>query len=114
PEPGPRLKKTSGMSAGDQVERRAVGKKESSLSGPIELNQATVAELQRLPGIGPKLSQRIVDERQKGFFKSVDDLRRVPGIGPKTLERLRPYVTVETVRGRVVAANETEPVDRGR
>jgi competence protein ComEA len=50
--------------------------------------------LQKLPGIGPRLAQRILDERAKSVFKSVDDLRRVSGIGPKTLEKLRAYVTV--------------------
>ena len=51
-------------------------KKITDLKEPIHLNHASVEELQRLPGIGPKLSQRIVEERQKGPFKSVDDLRR--------------------------------------
>jgi competence protein ComEA len=71
-------------------------KKIAELKEPINLNQATVEELQRLPGIGPKLSQRIVEERQKGLFKSVEDLHRVPGIGPKTIERLRPFVATES------------------
>lgn len=61
---------------------------------PLDLNRATLAELQRLPGIGPKLSQRILDARARKLFQSVDDLRRVSGIGPKTLERLRPHVIV--------------------
>ena len=50
--------------------------------------------LQRLPGIGLKLSQRIVLERDAGLFKSVDDLRRVRGIGPKTVAKVRPHVMV--------------------
>ena len=58
------------------------------------MNRATVEELQRLPGIGPTLSGRIVQVREREPFHSVDELRRVPGIGPKTLERLRPFVTV--------------------
>lgn len=69
-------------------------KKASELTELINVNRATQAELQKLPGIGPKLSQRILDERAKKEFKSVDDLRRVPGIGPKTLEKLRPHVTI--------------------
>jgi competence protein ComEA len=69
-------------------------KKAGELKGLIDVNRATQAELQKLPGIGPKLSQRILDERAKSEFKSVTDLRRVPGIGPKTLEKLRPYLTV--------------------
>jgi competence protein ComEA len=71
------------------------GKKEASLTEAIDINRASAAELQRLPGIGPKMSQRIIDERAKGAFKAVDELRgRVSGIGVKTLERLRPYIRV--------------------
>lgn len=69
-------------------------KKTGELAGPIDVNRASAEELQRLPGIGPKLSARIIDTRNKAAFKSVDELRRVPGIGPKTLEKLRPLVTV--------------------
>jgi competence protein ComEA len=73
----------------------APGKKVASLTGPIDVNRASVADLQRLPGIGPKMSQRIVEIRRQQPFRAVEDLRRVPGIGAKTLERLRPHVTVE-------------------
>jgi competence protein ComEA len=72
-------------------------KKAIELTQPINVNAAPQAELQKLPGIGPKLSQRILDERAKSAFKSIDDLRRVPGIGPKTLEKLRPHVTVDSI-----------------
>ena len=60
-----------------------------------------------LPGIGPKMAQRIVDERRKAPFKTVDDLRRVSGIGPKTLERLRPFIPVGSDRSQVAAADES-------
>jgi competence protein ComEA len=70
----------------------ASANKASKLTSPIDINHADQAELQKLPGIGPKLSQRILDERAKGPFKSIDELRRVPGIGPKTLEKVRPFV----------------------
>jgi competence protein ComEA len=69
-------------------------KKVASLKSPVDVNNASLTELQTLPGIGPKLSQRIVDERERKAFVSVEDLRRVPGIGVKTLEKLKPYVTV--------------------
>lgn len=65
---------------------------------PINVNSASLAELQKLPGIGPKMSQRILEARAKTPFKSVDDLRRVPGIGPKILEKLRHHVTLDTLR----------------
>lgn len=69
-------------------------KKDKQLTEPIDINHASLADLQKLPGIGPKLSQRIVDERSKRPFKTIDELRRVYGIGPKTLDKVRPYVTV--------------------
>jgi competence protein ComEA len=71
---------------------------------PLDLNTATVAQLKAtLPDIGPKKAQAIVDEREKGPFKSVDDLRRVHGIGQKTIDKLRPYVTVRDESHRVAA-----------
>ncbi len=75
--------------------RSGASKKEEHLAQPININLASAEDLQRLPGIGPKLSQRIVDERRKGPFKSPADLRRVSGIGSKTFQRLEPYITVE-------------------
>lgn len=86
--PPPPVKTSSG--------KRKTGKKEANLKEPIDLNRATATDLQRLPGVGVKTAQRILDERQKKPFKSVDDLRRVSGIGPKTLERLRPYVVAQS------------------
>ena len=58
----------------------------------IDINTATVAELQQLPAIGPKLAERIVEARNQKPFTSIEDLRRVGGIGAKTLEKLRPHV----------------------
>ncbi|MGQ9457295.1 MAG: helix-hairpin-helix domain-containing protein [Anaerolineae bacterium] len=60
-------------------------------SGPVDLNTATPAQLEALPGIGPALAQRILEHRP---YRSADDLLKVPGIGPATLEKLRPLVTV--------------------
>ena len=59
----------------------------------IDINTASVAELQGLPGIGPKLAERIVEARNQKPFASIEDLRRVGGIGAKTLEKLRPHLT---------------------
>ena len=55
---------------------------------PVDVNHATVQELQALPGIGPVLAKKIVDFRaENGYFRTVQDLRRVSGIGPKLLKR---------------------------
>jgi competence ComEA-like helix-hairpin-helix protein len=64
---------------------------------PLDVNLASAAELERLPGVGPALAARIVDVRaREGPFGSVDDLRRVRGVGVATLERLRPRLAVNT------------------
>ena len=64
-------------------------------SGPVDLNRATVGELETLPGVGPSTAQAIVDDRERnGPFATVDDLDRVPGIGPSKLDALRGLVTV--------------------
>lgn len=63
--------------------------------GPLSLNLATAEELERLPGIGPVLARRIVEDRgRNGQYRRVEDLLRVKGIGPRTLERLRPHLRV--------------------
>jgi competence protein ComEA len=59
---------------------------------PIDVNTAPVAELMRLPGVGPVLAERIADHRNRERFATPDDLRKVKGIGPKTLEAIRPFV----------------------
>jgi competence protein ComEA len=62
---------------------------------PVNLNSATAADLDALPGIGPVLAQRIVDYRlQQGSFTSIDQLDDVPGIGPALFAQLRKRVTV--------------------
>jgi competence protein ComEA len=62
----------------------------------IELNRATAAELALLPGIGSRLAERIVNDRQdRGLFRSVDDVQRVHGIGPIKAEQIKPYVVID-------------------
>lgn len=64
-------------------------------AGPAEIfvNRAGVEELTALPGIGPVMARRIMEDReQQGRFLTLSDLRRVKGISPKTLEKLRGYV----------------------
>jgi competence ComEA-like helix-hairpin-helix protein len=60
---------------------------------PINLNTATAAELDALPGVGPATAQAIVASRARSRFTSTDDLLDIRGIGEKKLERIRPYVT---------------------
>ncbi len=67
----------------------------SSAGGPVDLNKATLAQLDTLPGVGPVLAQRILDWRAaNGRFTSVDELQEVSGIGPKLYAGLTPLVRV--------------------
>jgi competence ComEA-like helix-hairpin-helix protein len=77
------------------VEKKTNTKKTDGPKDRINVNEATATQLQQLPGVGPKLSSRIIEARETKPFGTVDDLRRVQGIGAKTLENLRPYVTVD-------------------
>jgi competence protein ComEA len=62
---------------------------------PVNVNTASLDELQMLPGVGPVTAQKIMDARTAASFKTADELRRVKGIGPKTLEGLRAFVVVK-------------------
>jgi competence protein ComEA len=81
PRPG-----TSGASS-------ASGRNGTAPGQPVDINTATFAELDTLPGVGPVLAQRILDWRaQNGRFTSVEELGEVSGIGDAVLARLRPLV----------------------
>ena len=60
----------------------------------VNLNTATVADLQGLPGVGAKVAARIVEYRQKqGGFKNVSELMNVQGLGEKNLAKIQGYLT---------------------
>lgn len=63
--------------------------------GPIDLNNATIEQLDSLSGVGPSTAKAIIDRRNElGRFRSVDDLLSVKGIGPAKLESIRSGVVV--------------------
>ena len=65
-------------------------------AGKINVNTATIAELDTLPGIGPTIAQRIVDYRaQNGDFKKIEDLKQVRGIGDALFDQIKDLITVQ-------------------
>ncbi len=84
-----------GVTAPPGVVAPAGGEAGAVPGGKVNLNTATLAQLDTLPGVGPVLAQRILDHRQKhGGFRSVGDLRQVGGIGDTRYEQLKDLVTV--------------------
>jgi competence protein ComEA len=67
----------------------------SAVSWPdmrLDVNRASGPELDVLPGIGPRLAERIAADRAAhGPFATLDDLTRVPGVGPRLVEGVRPF-----------------------
>ena len=79
--------------------------KPAAASSSLNINTATPAELQKLPGIGAATANRIVEYRQKnGPFKKVEELMNVRGIGEKSFLKLKPIISAAPPR--------TEPIDR--
>lgn len=69
--------------------------KSPALTGKININTATEAQLDELPGIGPTKAKDIAIYRaQHGLFKTVNDLDKVKGIGPATIKKLTPLITL--------------------
>jgi len=66
----------------------------------VNLNTASAADLENLPGVGAKMAERIVEYRQKnGPFKKVEDLMNVRGVGEKSFLKLKPLITVSPTKG---------------
>jgi competence protein ComEA len=87
-------KATKTAGAKTESPAKTAGAKKPAPDAPIDLNKASLADLQRLPGVGPTLAQRIVERRERQPFTKVEDLRTVGGIGVKKLDQIRPFVTV--------------------
>jgi competence protein ComEA len=90
-----------GVTQADQeTPRRTTPAAKATSSGPVNLNTATVAQLETLPGIGKSTAERILEYRAKsGGFKKIEDLMNVRGIGEKGFLKLKPLVTVSSSKG---------------
>ncbi|MFZ2053163.1 MAG: helix-hairpin-helix domain-containing protein [Candidatus Aminicenantales bacterium] len=63
--------------------------------GKVNINTASLEELQKLPRIGPQIAQRILDYRKEnGSFKRIEDILKVRGVGEKMFEQLKDQITV--------------------
>ena len=80
----------------EMIEEEPSGPQEVLVEKSVNINTATLEELDRLPGVGPAIAQRIIDyrERNSGFY-DIEELMDVSGIGEKTFAKLEPYITVE-------------------
>ncbi len=92
------------LAPGDLARQAAASQRAESLARPlapgekVDLNRATVEELDRLPRVGPALARRIVEERTSGGpFRSLAELTRVAGIGPRLIKELEARVTFDGV-----------------
>ena len=75
---------------------RMSGKKSLSLGVPIGINSAGIDDLDELPGIGPKLAEKIIEYRNlNSSFNSIDELQKVAGIGQKKLETIRSLISLD-------------------
>jgi competence protein ComEA len=88
-----------------QESSRSPGAKSAPAQASVNLNTATAAQLETLPGVGPATAQRILEYRQEnGGFKKIEELMNVRGIGEASFLKLKALVTITAPRTDRAAA----------
>jgi competence protein ComEA len=93
------------------AEAASAAKTRTQYAGVVNLNEASVAQLSLLPGVGEGAAKRIIAHREKRPFKRVEELVRVKGFGKKKFLKLKRHLTLQgptTLRVEKVAAEEEE------
>ena len=91
--------------AAQESARRTAPATTTSVAAMVNLNTASVEQLETLPGIGKSTAERILEYRQKnGNFKKVEDLMNVRGVGEKSFLKLKPLITVSA--GKTASAEQ--------
>lgn len=87
---------TAGVTSAQESARTPAQK---PAAAAVNLNTASVAQLESLPGVGPAMAQRIVEYRQQsGGFKKIEELMNVRGIGEATFLKLKELIVVTPAR----------------
>ncbi len=83
------------------------GRVRATPASPVNINAATAAQLQTLPGVGASTAQRILDYRQKNNgFKKIEELMNVRGVGEKSFLKLKPLVVISGERAAAADASK--------
>lgn len=78
---------------GDNITTLVSSPSSSGPSSKININSADLSELTKIPGVGEKTAQKILDYRANNSFSSIEDIKNVPGIGDKKFESMKDYIS---------------------
>ena len=80
-------------------ERTPTARTSATASTPVNLNTASAAQLEAIPGVGPAMAERIIQYREKnGSFKKIEDLMNVRGVGEKSFLKMKALITVTAAK----------------